>query len=294
MTTHRSSKEPVKEFRGEALRWEWRDGVVELTLDREPLNEIGTVMLADLEKFVGAFKNLAPITSACIVTSARPGGFCAGADLRELYVGAVDLPKAKRLAGRLLEVQDELLVGGPGGGIAHLLDRPGQVDGGGAGGGQAVAGLVKVIASSPGGDGGAVGRGHADRGCAAHDHGADRLDHLGPVVVAVLTALARQQGLVEQHQTAVLEPDDRAAAVGAVDPGAAADGDASVLDLGQDRRDMRMCVVARGDEKGSATKRRGLVSPSVASGSSRSYRRPAQLIPNCLANVRYRTLTRAP
>ena len=99
MTAHRSSKEPVKEFRGEALRWEWRDAVVELTLDREPLNEIGTVMLADLEKFVAAFKNLAPITSACIVTSARPGGFCAGADLRELYLGAVDLPKAKRLAG---------------------------------------------------------------------------------------------------------------------------------------------------------------------------------------------------
>ena len=99
MSAPRSGKEPVKEFRGEALRWEWHDGVVELTLDREPLNEIGTVMLADLEKFVAAFKGLAPITSACIITSARPGGFCAGADLRELYLGAVDLPKVKRLAG---------------------------------------------------------------------------------------------------------------------------------------------------------------------------------------------------
>ena len=97
MTAHRSGKEPVKEFHGQALRWVWRDGVIELTLDREPLNEIGTVMLADLEKFVAAFKNLAPITSACIVTSARPGGFCAGADLRELYLGAVDLPKASGL-----------------------------------------------------------------------------------------------------------------------------------------------------------------------------------------------------
>jgi enoyl-CoA hydratase/carnithine racemase len=99
MSAPRSGKEPVKEFRGQALRWEWHDGVVELTLDREPLNEIGTVMLADLEKFVAAFKGLAPITSACIITSARPGGFCAGADLRELYLGAVDLPKVKRLAG---------------------------------------------------------------------------------------------------------------------------------------------------------------------------------------------------
>jgi enoyl-CoA hydratase len=89
----------MKQFQGEALRWEWRDGVVELTLDREPLNEIGTVMLADLEKFVAAFKTLGPITSACILTSARPGGFCAGADLKELYYGAVKLPKTKRIAG---------------------------------------------------------------------------------------------------------------------------------------------------------------------------------------------------
>jgi hypothetical protein len=114
-----------------------------------------------------------------------------------------------QLAGRVLEVRDELLVGGRAGGIAHPLDRPGQVDGGGAGGGQAVAGLVEVVASLTGGDGGAVGGGHADRGCAAHDHGADRVDHLGPVVVAVLAALARQQRLVEQHQAAVLDPDDR-------------------------------------------------------------------------------------
>jgi enoyl-CoA hydratase len=99
MSAPRSGKKPVKEFRGEALRWEWHDGVVELTLDREPLNEIGTVLLADLEKFVAAFKGLAPITSACIITSARPGGFSAGADLRELYLGAVALPKVKRLAG---------------------------------------------------------------------------------------------------------------------------------------------------------------------------------------------------
>ena len=89
----------MREFRGEALRWEWRDGVVELTLDREPLNEIGTVMLSDLEKFAAAIKRLAPVTSACIIASARPGGFCAGADLKELYYGAVRLPKTKRVAG---------------------------------------------------------------------------------------------------------------------------------------------------------------------------------------------------
>ena len=89
----------MKEFRGKALRWEWQDGVVELTLDREPLNEIGTKMLLDLEKFAAAIKGLARDTSACIVTSARPGGFCAGADLKELYYGAAPLPKGKRAAG---------------------------------------------------------------------------------------------------------------------------------------------------------------------------------------------------
>jgi enoyl-CoA hydratase/carnithine racemase len=87
-----------KEYRGKTLRWEWHDGVVEVTLDHEPLNEIGTAMLADLEKFAGAIRTLAPSTSACIITSARLGGFCAGADLRELYNGALLLPKAKRAA----------------------------------------------------------------------------------------------------------------------------------------------------------------------------------------------------
>jgi enoyl-CoA hydratase/carnithine racemase len=89
----------MKEFQGKALRWQWRDSVVELTLDREPLNEIGTVMLVDLEKFSTSLKSLAKNTSACIITSARPGGFCAGADLKELYHGTVPLPQAKRSAG---------------------------------------------------------------------------------------------------------------------------------------------------------------------------------------------------
>jgi enoyl-CoA hydratase len=89
----------TKEYSGKALRWEWRDGVAELTLDHQPLNEIGTVMLGDLEKFAGAIRTLAPITSACVINSARPGGFCAGADLKELYQGAVPLPAKKRAAG---------------------------------------------------------------------------------------------------------------------------------------------------------------------------------------------------
>ena len=89
----------MKQFTGKTLRWEWREGVIELTLDLEPANEIGTAMLAELEKFVAAFDVLAPETSVCIITSARKSIFSAGADLRELYRGAVSLPEKERLVG---------------------------------------------------------------------------------------------------------------------------------------------------------------------------------------------------
>jgi enoyl-CoA hydratase/carnithine racemase len=89
----------MKNFSGKALRWEWRDGIVELTLDREPANEIGTVMLADLEQFAAAIKSLETDTSACIISSAQKRGFSAGADLRELYHGAIALPEQERNAG---------------------------------------------------------------------------------------------------------------------------------------------------------------------------------------------------
>jgi enoyl-CoA hydratase/carnithine racemase len=89
----------MKSYSGKALRWDWRDGVVELTLDREPANEIGSVMLADLEQFAKAIPQLAPDTSACILGSARKSGFSAGADLRELYDRAARLAERERLSG---------------------------------------------------------------------------------------------------------------------------------------------------------------------------------------------------
>ncbi len=89
----------MKSYTGETLRWEWVSGVVELTLDHAPANEIGTPMLAELEKFVSAIDSLLPETSVCIITSVRKAGFSAGADLRGLYNGAVLLPQAERLAG---------------------------------------------------------------------------------------------------------------------------------------------------------------------------------------------------
>jgi enoyl-CoA hydratase len=89
----------MKSFAGKTLRWEWREGVIELTLDHQPANEIGTAMLVELEKFVAASGALAAKTSVCIISSARKSVFSAGADLRELYRGAAPLPEKERLAG---------------------------------------------------------------------------------------------------------------------------------------------------------------------------------------------------
>jgi len=89
----------MKHFAGKTLSWEWRDAVIELTLDRAPANEIGTETLAELEQFVAAFPALAPQTSACIISSARKQAFSAGADLRELYRGAEPLLEKDRNAG---------------------------------------------------------------------------------------------------------------------------------------------------------------------------------------------------
>lgn len=89
----------MKAFHGKALRWEWREGILEVTLDREPANEIGTVMLEELERLVATFPALEPETAACIFSSNRRHGFSAGADLRELYCSALPLSERERLAG---------------------------------------------------------------------------------------------------------------------------------------------------------------------------------------------------
>jgi len=89
----------MKSFSGKALRWEWRDGVFELMLDYPPANEIGTAMLGELEKFAAAMKEHEAATAALIVSSAQRRGFCAGADLRELYERSAALSEGERLGG---------------------------------------------------------------------------------------------------------------------------------------------------------------------------------------------------
>ncbi|MGA8869987.1 MAG: enoyl-CoA hydratase/isomerase family protein [Candidatus Acidiferrales bacterium] len=89
----------MKSFAGKTLSWRTADGVIELTLDQAPCNEIGSATLGELEQFAGALDSLAEDSHALIISSARKEGFCAGADLRELYRGLQDLRPAARLAG---------------------------------------------------------------------------------------------------------------------------------------------------------------------------------------------------
>ncbi len=75
----------MREFRGQTLSWGLKDGIVELALHREPLNEISSLTLQELENFVAALEELSREAHALILYSTLNPGFCAGADLRELY-----------------------------------------------------------------------------------------------------------------------------------------------------------------------------------------------------------------
>src|SRR5215472_15462931 len=75
----------MKHFQGQTISWDLKDGIVELALHREPLNEIGSTTLDELEKFVSALASLSREAHAVILYSTLKAGFCAGADLRQLY-----------------------------------------------------------------------------------------------------------------------------------------------------------------------------------------------------------------
>jgi enoyl-CoA hydratase len=75
----------LKEFRGQALSWDVKSGVIELALHRDPCNEIGSLALDELERFCRALEHLQHHTHTLVLYSELKCGFCAGADLRELY-----------------------------------------------------------------------------------------------------------------------------------------------------------------------------------------------------------------
>ena len=88
-----------KEFKGEALSWQAKSGVIELALHRGPCNEMGSLSLTELEQFVSVLNVLEPDAHALIIYSELDSGFCAGADLRELYHRSQAMEKSQALRG---------------------------------------------------------------------------------------------------------------------------------------------------------------------------------------------------
>jgi enoyl-CoA hydratase/carnithine racemase len=89
----------MKKHCGQTLSWELSNGVVELALHREPLNEIGSLTLDELDRFVEELETNTGHANALIVYSRLPGGFSAGADLRELYTKGCKLSLDERVSG---------------------------------------------------------------------------------------------------------------------------------------------------------------------------------------------------
>lgn len=84
-------------YKGPALSWRADGAVLEVALHRAPANEIGTEMLADLERLADAVQAFEAHGSALLLHSALPAGFSAGADLRELLARMQPLDAAGRL-----------------------------------------------------------------------------------------------------------------------------------------------------------------------------------------------------
>jgi enoyl-CoA hydratase len=84
---------------GSALSWLLKDGVIELALHRAPCNELGSASLEELEKFASDLERMQGEAHALIIYSELKSGFCAGADLRELYHRSHAMDKASVAKG---------------------------------------------------------------------------------------------------------------------------------------------------------------------------------------------------
>ena len=90
---------PADHHAGSALSWSFNDGVIELALHRAPCNELGSTSLEELEKFAAALQEMQGAAHALIIYSELKAGFCAGADLRELYRRSQAMAKAEASKG---------------------------------------------------------------------------------------------------------------------------------------------------------------------------------------------------
>ncbi len=89
----------MKQFKGQALSWQVQSGIIELALHRDPCNELGSLSLKELEQFAVALDDLEKEAHALIVYSELKAGFCAGADLRELYEQSQTMEKLQAARG---------------------------------------------------------------------------------------------------------------------------------------------------------------------------------------------------
>jgi enoyl-CoA hydratase len=86
-------------YKGQALSWKLEEGIIELALHRAPCNELGSLSLGELERFASALEGLEKDAHSLIIYSELKSGFCAGADLRELYERSQKMGKSEAIAG---------------------------------------------------------------------------------------------------------------------------------------------------------------------------------------------------
>ncbi len=97
--THKGKALGVEQFQGQALSWQVQSGVIELALHRAPCNELGSLSLDELEQFVSALDDLEKDAHALIIHSELKCGFCACADLRELYERSEAMGRSEATSG---------------------------------------------------------------------------------------------------------------------------------------------------------------------------------------------------
>jgi enoyl-CoA hydratase len=85
--------------KGEAMSVAYKDGLIELALHRRPCNEIGSQSLEELASFSESLQGLKQPAHALIIYSDLKCGFCAGADLRELYQRSQAMAKDEAARG---------------------------------------------------------------------------------------------------------------------------------------------------------------------------------------------------
>jgi enoyl-CoA hydratase/carnithine racemase len=89
----------ANQFQGQALSWQVQSGVIEVALHREPCNELGSLSLGELERFASALDDLEQNAHTLILYSKLKCGFCAGADLRELYERSQTMEQSQAALG---------------------------------------------------------------------------------------------------------------------------------------------------------------------------------------------------